>query len=176
MPVPAFEMELGDYVSLHTVKYKLCPNFWESFAMAPDVPAITLWREAKFLNNRNELHSEMGTLPGDKGGIYLFTIRGEILGYLSDYLAYIGRAQLTSTMNLKKRCRSYLTEYKGQDPRPKVKRMIKNWGQHLYVRYFVIDDNTKIEELEKALINSLLPPFCDQIPDKRINRAVRALP
>ena len=175
MGTPAFDIELSDYIIAHTVRFKLCPRNWELFSLASSIPNISEWNEVKFLGIDSELHSEMDSIPADVGGIYLFIIKANVLDNTSDYLVYIGRAQLTDSVNLKKRCRHYLSEYKSDDPRPKIKSMISKWGDHLYIRYFTLADNDLIISLEKELINVLLPPFCDEIPDIKLKRATAAL-
>lgn len=84
----------------------------------------------------------------------------------------IGRSWLTEHQHLKKRVRSYFQKYAVE--RPKIKRMIKYWGPHLFIRYIELTDNDIINEIEEKLINSILPPFNDKIPDKKIKQAVSA--
>lgn len=60
------------------------------------------------------------------------------------------------------------------EKRPKIKRMIDSWGPYLYIRYLPLDDNSIIEALEKELINKILPPFNDFIPDVDIRNAIKA--
>lgn len=130
------------------------------------------FKETKFLNEPGEaMHEDMNALPSNKGGIYFFYIRSGVV-VNSDYLVYIGRAWITESQNLKKRCRSYFQTYPGS--RAKINRMIKEWGPYLYLRYIELDNNEIITELEKKLINSMLPPFNDEIPDKETKDAVKA--
>lgn len=52
--------------------------------------------------------------------------------------------------------------------------MFKYWKDELYVSYIEIEENNQTEEFEKKLINSLLLPMNEQIPDKRIKAATKA--
>lgn len=52
--------------------------------------------------------------------------------------------------------------------------MIREWGPYLYIKYIEMTDNDTIKALEKKLINALVPPFNDEIPNKTIKRAVDA--
>ncbi|AFV03482.1 hypothetical protein UNSWDHB_322 [Dehalobacter sp. UNSWDHB] len=52
--------------------------------------------------------------------------------------------------------------------------MIEGWGQYLYVRYLPLTDNDLIDSIESEIINKVLPPFNDMIPDKQIRTAVKA--
>lgn len=130
----------------------------------------TNWSEVKFLDYvNNSLHTSMDLLPNDKGGIYVFIAKPNIIPDSHLYILYIGRSRKTQNQNLRKRCSEYV-----KDGRPKILRMIRNWGKYLYIRYLPLDDNSVIEELEKRLINAILPPCNDQIPDKEIREAVKA--
>ena len=83
---------------------------------------------------------------------------------------YVGRAHISTTQNLRKRCSQYPVEKK----RPKIKRMIEQWGKYLYIRYLPLDNNATIDIVESELINKILPPFNDEIPDQKISAAVKA--
>ena len=52
--------------------------------------------------------------------------------------------------------------------------MFKYWGAQLHLAFLELNDNTEIVDLEKYLINSLLLPMNDQIPEKEIREAVKA--
>ena len=52
--------------------------------------------------------------------------------------------------------------------------MLKGWGEYLYIRYLPLTDDLELEKIEAELINKILPPFNDKIPDKKIRDAVKA--
>ena len=52
--------------------------------------------------------------------------------------------------------------------------MLKYWGKELHLAYYPLGDNKKIVNLEKELINSLLLPLNDEIPDSNISKAIKA--
>jgi len=163
------EIDLIQRMKSTNISFKLCPDLWKLEGL--DWSQVT-FHEKKFLNNDGtEMHESMEDLPAEVGGIYLFYIRPNILPN-SDYLVYIGRAQFTAGQNLKKRCRSYFQKYPNE--RPKINWMIREWGPHLHIRYIELTNNDTIKDLEKRLINSLVPPFNDEIPNKTIKRAVSA--
>lgn len=152
------------------VQFILNPKLWAKCNQ--DIIDIinTSWDEVKFLDDEsNSLHKSMGSLPTDKGGIYVFITKPNIIPGAHLYIFYIGRSLKTQNQNLRKRCSEY---YK--DNRPKISRMIRNWGKYLYIRYLPLDDNKFITSLEKSLINAILPPCNDEIPDKEIRDAVKA--
>lgn len=173
MQTTAFE--LGEKMQLHKVDFILLPDLWDNFNFPHFKLTPQIWKEAKFLHDKNgELSEEVKSLPTDKGGIYMFYIKSPVLGPFSEYLVYIGRARYTDGHNLKIRCRKYFYNYNNHKERPKVYRMMKYWGKHLYLKYIELSDNSIIEELEEELINALLPPFNDKIPEKNIRPAKKA--
>jgi excinuclease UvrABC nuclease subunit len=154
------------------IRFILNTTLWDSFDL--DILSIIShpksWYEVKLLAPSGKKNPELRKIPNDKGGIYLFLAKPNILPESCVYLMYIGRAHITTTHNLRKRCSQYSTEKK----RPKIKRMIEQWGQYLYCRYFPLDDNTIIDNVERELIKKILPPFNDEIPDQKISAAVKA--
>ncbi|MCF6297123.1 MAG: hypothetical protein L3J08_03935 [Flavobacteriaceae bacterium] len=166
---------LSDKIKAHEINYQLYPVFWDEFDFTTIRRINPIWNEIKFLNDQgDDLSDDMKALPKDHGGIYIFIIKCDILETTSEYLAYIGRAQLSDNHSLKIRCRKYFYEYFGEEGRSKITRMIGKWGKYLYVKYAEIDDNNDTIELESHLINAILPPFNDQIPEKTIRQAVNA--
>ncbi|WP_339295636.1 hypothetical protein MKY82_05150 [Paenibacillus sp. FSL W7-1279] len=163
------EVDLVHKIRNTSVSFRLCPDLWhsEDFDWSQVV-----FHEKKFLNtDGSAMHDHMNELPITAGGIYFFYIRPGILPN-TEYLVYIGRAQFTNSQNLKKRCRSYFQKYPKE--RPKINTMIREWGPYLYIKYIEMTDNDTIMSLEKKLINALVPPFNDEIPNKTIKRAVDA--
>lgn len=163
--------------SLHRteISFTLSPDLWRQFSFN-DIDFNTVsWLECKFLNaDGTGLNNEMNSLPKTRGGIYLFYVKAGIIPGISDYLMYIGKAETTNRNSLSVRCKKYYREYTHKDCRPKINRLISIWGEYLYLKYIPLDDNELIVRLEKALINSLLPPCNDYIPDKKIRQAKKA--
>ncbi len=167
--------DLGDEINKHKVSFRLHPVLWDSFIFERFNLYEYEWKEVKLLNdNADDLHESVNSLPRDKGGIYLFMIKSSVLPKSSEYLVYVGRAQLTGEQNLRDRIKQYYYKYYKHKERPKITRLIDSWGANLYVRYIELVDNDAIVDLEARLINSLLPPFNDEIPEKTIRHAVQA--
>jgi hypothetical protein len=93
---------------------------------------------------------------------------------ITEYLAYIGRAKFTDNHNLRVRCKRYYSQYLNEKERPKITRLVRYFKNVLYLKYAKVDGNELIEQLEAELINSILPPFNDQIPEIRIRQAIDA--
>lgn len=174
MKIDAFNLGLD--INTHTLTFRILPSLWKNFNQANMIlPTLKDWKEIKFLNEDGvDFNDEINVLPNNHGGVYVFIIKSDIFPGISEYFAYIGRAKLTDNHNLRVRLRSYLTKYNNENERPKVSRMINQYGPSLYLRYIEIDNNDVIDYLESELINSLLPPFNDEIPNKIIRDAVQA--
>ena len=168
-------LKLSDHIKIHCEDFILYPGLWKEFDHSLIDLSVIQWKEIKFLNeDGDDLNPLVKSITEEKGGIYLFMIKSNVLVGISEYLVYIGRAQKTDTHNLRVRLRKYYYEYFGKYGRPKVTRMINKWGPYLYLKYFELEDNDLVVMLEAELINSVLPPFNDEIPKKRIRDAVNA--
>lgn len=164
------EIDVCSSISDSKIHFILHPHLWDKCNQEIIDSIDTCWNEVKFLDDgNNNPHESMDSLPNDKGGIYVFIVKPNIIPDSHLYIFYIGRSLKTHSQNLRKRCSEY---YK--DSRPKISRMIRNWGKYLYIKYLPLDDNKTIEDLEKILINAILPPCNDEIPDKEIRAAVKA--
>jgi len=154
------------------VPFTLNTTLWDNFdkSIHSLVASVDRWTEVKLLNADGSKHPELSSIPNDKGGIYLIIAKSNILLESHIYLMYIGRAHCTTSQNLRKRCSQYPTEKE----RPKVTRMIRQWGQYLYIRYLPMEDNIIIDKIEAELINKILPPFNDVIPDQQLRDLVKA--
>lgn len=166
---------LGEQIKLHTFDFKLYPKLWNDFSVEEEIMLKLEWGETKFLNeDGTDFSDEVKNFPIDSGGIYLFIIKSNVLKGISEYLAYIGRAQFTENHNLRVRCKRYLTQYINENERPKITTLMNYFKDHLYIRYTKVSSNELIIKLEAELINSLLPPFNDEIPNKIVRQAVNA--
>jgi hypothetical protein len=155
------------------VNFILNTTLWDSFddKLKQIIHSFGTWTEIKFLDNNGNNNPSLDTIPNDKGGVYIFITKPDILpADIHLYLMYVGRALCTGKQNLRKRCKEYSTKQK----RPKISRMIQQWGKYLYIRYLPLDDNSLISNMEAEIINKILPPFNDRIPDQEIQEAVEA--
>lgn len=166
---------LSDHIKTHQIVYVHSPLLWQNLDRNTIDRVQPVWTEVKFLNDvGDDISDDVKALPDNSGGIYIFIIKCDILPTTTEHLAYIGRAQYSANHNLRVRCRKYYYEYFQENGRPKITRMIAKWGNNLHLKYATIASNNDIVELEAQLINSILPPFNDQIPEKKIRQAVNA--
>jgi hypothetical protein len=169
----AFSM--GEEIELRTVPYKLHKELWDRFNFPYVNIQFSKWQKIKYLNaNADDFDKAIDNIPANKGGLYLFYVKCEIISGITEYPLYIGRAQLTVNQNLRKRVKEYFQHFSRDNERPKITRMFKYWAKDLHLAYLALNDNADIVELEKQIINCLLLPMNDEIPDKEIKQAVKA--
>lgn len=141
------------------------PHRWIDNVLEIDNPVrnIANWSgEMKYLNElNNDISDEIRNLPKTHGGIYVFYVKGINLPFIENYILYIGRCQYTSSQNINKRAREYIS-----DNRIEIRRMFRKWKEYLYYRYYPDTDNEKIRENEAKLIRAIAPEFNEEIPDK----------
>lgn len=151
------------------INFIINPTFWDDIDPTVKKLVNAEWKEIKFYNANKKPNDQLNHLPSNKGGIYIFIIKPNIIPDTHMYIMYIGRALITENENLKKRCKHYYN-----DERPKVKRMIDHWWKYVYIRYLPLDDNDIIKKTEEELINKIIPPCNDRIPNKEVMSAVKA--
>ena len=169
---------IQDSVAKSNKSFVLSTILWDSF----DGEIRTLlhsnenWHEVKFLDQNGAASTNFNSVPNDAGGIYVFMTKPGILPDFHNYLMYIGMSSKTSSRNLRKRLLEYYAEQKDLNKRPKVLRMLNWWGEYLYIRYLPLYgfNNSEIEKIEAELINKILPPFNDKIPDKKLRAIIKA--
>jgi hypothetical protein len=166
---------LGEELELRTIYYRLHKGLWDKFSF----PSLDLkfdnWQKIKYLNiSADDFHVDVNNVPNNSGGLYLFYVRCEIISGVTEFPLYIGRAQLTDGQNLRKRVKEYFQHFARNNERPKITRMFKYWAGELHLAYHPLTDNADIISLEKQLINCLLLPMNDEIPDKETKDAVKA--
>lgn len=167
--------ELAEDLNKKKIAYSLHQPLWSKYDLSALDLNIANWHTIKYLNeNASDFSAEISDVPNDLGGLYLFSIKCDVISGITDYPVYIGRAQLTKGQNLRKRCREYFRKYAREDERPLITKMINYWGHNLYLSFMTFDENDDIIDYEKKLINSLLLPFNNQIPDTEISAAIKA--
>lgn len=167
--------DLGEHIKLRKLEYSVSPKLWQRHKLPKIDMSFHKWNSIKYLNtNGTDFSTDISKVPNDKGGLYLFYAKCPIIVGITEYPFYIGRAQLTSGQNLRKRVKEYFQHYKRDVDRPKITKMFKYWSKDLYLAYLPLAKNKNIIDFEKVLINSLLFPMNDQIPEKEIRDAVKA--
>lgn len=167
--------DLGEQMQLRKLEYIPHTDLWNKFKVTTIDLAFTNWTSIKYLNDdATDFNKDIEKVPNDKGGLYLFYVKCPIIIGITEYPFYIGRAQLTANQNLRKRVREYFTHFAREDERPKITKMINYWGQDLHLAFLTLPDNFSVVDFEKKLINSLLLPMNDKIPDQEISQGISA--
>jgi hypothetical protein len=167
--------ELGEQIDLKTVSYKLHSPLWSQSGLSAIDLSINNWHTIKYLNDAGtDFHPDITKVPNDSGGLYLFSIHCPVISGRTEFPAYIGRAQFTNGQNLRKRCKEYFSKFSKENERPKITKLFKYWASDIYLSFMVLGDNPQIIDFEKKLINSLLLPFNDAIPETEIRQAIKA--
>lgn len=169
---------LGEEMELRKLEFKLHSGLWGKFNNAGKVNlSIANWKSIKYLNlSASALHQDISTIPNNSGGLYLFTIKCDIIPGITEFPVYIGRAQKTKSQNLRKRCKEYFQKFAKTNERPLITKMFKYWDRNLFLYYLPLPANHDVINYEKDLINSLLLPFNTVIPDTEIKQATLAFP
>ena len=178
MPLPPFEDLKNDWNN-HTLKFTLSPTLWQDADEINHYFSTLDIKSIKFFNDDcTQINENIIDLPNDKGGIYFFILKNDVLPNLSSHIMYIGRAHNTKSQNLRKRCSVYFNQYyKNHTKRPHIHAMLNKWSNHLYLYFIELTDNDEINEIEEKLINNIIPPFNHDIPHtelKRVRTAVTA--
>jgi hypothetical protein len=168
--------ELGEKIKLNTLEYKLYSPLWSKYVFPASYDfSFSCWTSIKYLNDEGtELSEDVSIIPNDSGGLYLFYIKCPIIIGMTEFPFYIGRAQYADNQNLRKRCKEYFQKYFRNDERSKITKMFNYWSKDLYLAFLPLEENEDIKDLEKNIINSLLLPMNEEIPDIETRQAVKA--
>lgn len=168
--------DLGTQLHNRKIQVILSDELWSKFPSKKLNLDFKNWKSIKYLKEdcSGFITSEINKIPNDKGGLYLFYIPCDIIPPITYFPFYIGRAQKTKNQNLRKRIKEYFQHYSNDVERPKIYRMLRTWGSKIRVAYLELDDNSETINLESEIINTLLLPMNDKIPDKIIGKAIKA--
>lgn len=153
--------------SSYGLTYYHNPLRWENcmkFLSGNPILDMSNWTpEYKFYNENGEKSVQINQLPDDKGGIYLFYLKGICLPFFENYILYIGKASITDNENIRSRVKSY---YNVPKNRYLIIEMFSKWKDYIYCRCYPETNNEKIGLDESLLINTILPYYNEDIPDK----------
>lgn len=94
-------------------------------------------------------------------GLYAFTVELSPAKLpVHGYIMYVGITGGDSGATLHSRCYQYLRELKSHEGRPAVLFMMENWRDDLFFNFVPLPNHSvKLEKLERAFINSIIPPI-----------------
>ncbi len=112
----------------------------------------------------------LDAVPNTKSGVYSFVVKPKIASHPAcSCMLYIGKTE-SPRQSLRKRLRQYFYYQQGKGRRHHITKMLRLWNGYLWVYYAPIEDRTKINEIELALIDAFLPP-CNHDYEGRIEVA-----
>lgn len=176
-------LDLVDHLSIHNLKFTLATDLWDTFNEAvKNLLDSNPWYELKYLDDKGNFNSLVNKIPNNVGGIYIFYISSNLLKNNHNFLCYIGRAHNPTENNLRKRIKEYKNYYNHPDKleRPKLRNLFAKWGKYVVCRYFPVQssfsvnslkENLLIDFIEEELINKIIPPCNDRIPNTIISNA-----
>lgn len=146
--------DYANELSYYEVKFMILnPKLWIKY---PNRIPLK-WHKIKFCA------SELLNVPNDSCGIYSFVVVPDIADHIAcAYLLYVGKTE----RDFRTRYREYLDD---QDLSKKTNRfhireMLNKWQDHLWFCYAPISQTGLIQQVEKDLINSYIPPYCKEYP------------
>lgn len=168
-------MDLISGFNTKKILLELPSHLWHKISKdVLDIVKKAEWKSFKFFDGVQR-SSEIKRINNKSGGIYLFYISPEVIPQNHRIVMYIGRARYTNNQNLRKRITEYYGYVAPNYDRPKITTMFQQWSEDVYCSYLELDcSNETIDLIEKELINKLLPYCNDAIPDKKIQKAVKA--
>lgn len=128
------------------------------------------WQELKYFDANGEKNKQLNSIPNDKGGIYIYLVKPPIPIRYIDTILYVGRARSNGeTQNLRKRINHYNTEKNDYiNGRPTIRTIFNEYSDYLYVMYYPLDDNDKIDKLESELISAIAPTANKDLKQKAL--------
>lgn len=150
-----------------TISFQLNIDKWNTMDQHIKDMVSQPWENIKFLDETGtKINDKINKVPNDKGGVYVFLLKPEIIPGMHRYIMYIGRARKKNGFSLRKRCKEYL-----KDERIQIMYMRETWGDKLYFYYLPLDNDDDIEKIERELIRVIIPPCNTEIPDQYISFA-----
>lgn len=123
-------------------------------------------------------NEEIENVPNDRRGIYAFAVCKESAVLPPHcYVLYIGIAGRKSDRSLRARYKDYLNQKKVLKRSARIARMIGTWHDVLRFYYAPVDQDIssdQLEELERQLNSTLLPPFSEGDLEAGIKQQRRA--
>lgn len=133
----------------HKCTHVLYPPFLK---LCDKLPALD-WKKVGFTQKSRKF------VPKEKG-VYAFVL--EMSGHSLmpvNHVLYVGKAgDLTSNNTLHARYYDYIRTEKGSD-RPRIAQMLSQWKGHLSYYYAVVGAGVSTGDVEKYLLDILIPPY-----------------
>lgn len=132
--------------------FLLCPTLYKRSA---DLPALN-WIKVKYTEHAAHVFPE-------QQGVYLFMVGFENANLpTNSYVMYVGKAgDTTSNNTISNRFKDYVHP-SGYRSRPRVKKLIQYFSDHLYYYYATIPAGQSTADVESTLADIFVPPCCQR--------------
>jgi len=143
--------------------FLICPSLYKR---SEDLPALN-WIKVKYTDHA------MHAFPAQQG-VYIFIVGFENSNLPSNsYVMYVGKAGDADSQNtILKRFRDYVNPSGFRD-RPRVKKLIKYFSEHLYYYYATLPTGESTGDVESALADIFVPPCCQRDFSARVRSLLR---
>jgi len=145
--------------------FLLCPTLYRR---SVDLPQLN-WVKVKYTDHA--LH----TFPAQQG-VYIFMVSFENNNLPSNsYVMYVGKAgDVNSNNTIVRRFMDYVNPSGFRD-RPRVKKLIKHFREHLYYYYATIPAGQSTADVESALADVFVPPCCQRDFSANVRSLLRGI-
>ena len=156
-------------VRISTFPFSLVPSRWKEFKNVLNLTEAD-WSECKYFDRPNHVNDSIRQIPNNKGGIYMYVVKPPLPVRYMSTIMYVGRAHSNGTkQNLRKRIREYLYESRNVcDGRTSIRALFDRYADYLHVVYLPLENNDEIDQLEKSLIRTIIPPFNQDLTQKSL--------
>lgn len=127
-------------------------NLWDQISLPTTMP------DPIKIEFNESIRNSMPDSVKSKKGIYLFFVEPNF-PFLPDvkFLVYIGRVYKTNTFH--KRFYEYVEAIGNRNVKRNRQLMANAWPSKTFVYYYVLDEDNHIEEIEKELVDKIIPPL-----------------
>ncbi|EOI1369379.1 hypothetical protein [Serratia ureilytica] len=132
--------------------FLLCPTLYRR---SVDLPALN-WIKVKYSDHATHV------FPNQQG-VYIFMVAFENANLpTNSYVMYVGKAGDTDSNNtILKRFKDYVNPSGFRD-RPRIKKLIQHFSDHLYYFYATIPAGQSTADVESTLADIFVPPCCQR--------------
>ena len=163
--------------NLRDMTWEFCfsTELWEHYLVEKhSIDLSKLIKIPYFAGDSTKLSKEVGLIPDDKGGVYLYVLENPMVPGSGRHIMYVGRARKTDTENLRARAKSHFAQYKRAEENSRLERLYDNWAPYVYFLYIPLDSNDEIDQAEDELIVTLTPPCNLKYPSVKIRKKLSA--
>lgn len=145
--------------------FLLCPTLYRR---SEDLPVLN-WVKVKYSEHAAQVFP-------DHQGVYIFMVSFENTNLPNNsYVMYVGKAgDVNSNNTILKRFMDYVNPSGFRD-RPRIKKLIKYFSEHLYYYYATIPVGQSTADVESTLADIFVPPCCQRDFSANVRSLLRGI-